>query len=405
MLFVKKKQVVFDYTTYFHGVWLGKILLSSAVYFNTNIFMSMLKIKNLLNMKNYLSLALLGLIAVQTFAQLPYLNIAGNDTTIDVAKYKDYINNHLYATRTPLLKEDIKKMDKQDRPDLAYEHDWLMTHDPIDGQTHWERLIPVLKQMNNSKVQTVAPGGTASNKWTERGPNDVGGRVRALMFDPTDNTNKKVFAGGIGGGLWYNTDITSNTSSWIAINDFWSNLAVSAITYDPTSTSTFYVGTGEGFGNSDAIRGAGIWRSTNKGSTWAQLTATNNTSFNLILDSSSSISYPLCFPMNTDTLFKLGKYGGRGRFIKCGNGTAPPFIFLLYFLVLVEAVLLRFNFLLFVILLDFPLLDFPLLDFPLLDFPLLDFPLLDFPLLVILLFWVILPREILEFFIYIYIYI
>ena len=276
--------MVFDYTTYFHGAWLGKILLSSAVYFNTNIFMSMLKIKNLLNMKNYLSLALLGLIAVQTFAQLPYLNIAGNDTTIDVAKYKDYINNHLYATRTPLLKEDIKKMDKQDRPDLAYEHDWLMTHDPIDGQTHWERLIPVLKQMNNSKVQTVAPGGTASNKWTERGPNDVGGRVRALMFDPTDNTNKKVFAGGIGGGLWYNTDITSNTSSWIAINDFWSNLAVSAITYDPTSTSTFYVGTGEGFGNSDAIRGAGIWRSTNKGSSWAQLTATNNTSFNLILD-------------------------------------------------------------------------------------------------------------------------
>ena len=201
-------------------------------------------------MKNrILGILFLGIISAQTYGQLPYLNINGGDTSINHAKYTDYIQNHPYSTRTPLLKEDIKKMDKKDRPDLAYEHDWLMTHDPIDGKIHWERLIPVLKQMNASKGQilTVAPGGSASNKWEERGPNNVGGRVRAMMFDPTDNTNKKVFAGGVGGGLWYNTDITSNSSSWVAVNDFWANIAVSAMAYDPTSTSTFYVGTGESY--------------------------------------------------------------------------------------------------------------------------------------------------------------
>lgn len=224
--------------------------------------------------------------SAQLVAQLPYLNINGSDTTIDKAKYTKYINNHTFTTRTPLLKEDIKKMDKRDRPDLAYEHDWLMTHDPTDGKIHWERLIPVIKQMKAgaSKIQTVAPGGSAANKWSERGPNDVGGRVRAMMFDPTDNTNKKVFAGGVGGGLWYNADITSSTSSWVAVNDFWANLAVSCIAYDPTSTITWYVGTGEGFGNVDAIRGAGVWKSTNKGATWTQLTASNTSSFQRILD-------------------------------------------------------------------------------------------------------------------------
>ena len=224
--------------------------------------------------------------SAQLVAQLPYLNINGSDTTIDKAKYTQYINNHPFTTRAPLLKEDIKKMDKRDRPDLAYEHDWLMTHDPIDGKIHWERLIPVIKKMNAGTgiAQTVAPGGSTSNKWEERGPNNIGGRVRAMMFDPTDNTNKKVFAGGVGGGLWYNTDITSSTSSWVAVNDFWANLAVSCMAYDPTSTSTWYVGTGEGFGNSDAIRGAGIWKSTNKGATWTQLTASNTNSFQRILD-------------------------------------------------------------------------------------------------------------------------
>ena len=220
----------------------------------------------------------------QVSAQLPYLIIEETDTTIDADKYNKYILNHPYTTRTPLLKEDLKKMDKKDRPDLAYEHDWLMTHDPTDGKIHWERLIPVLKQMNTKQVQTVAPGGSAANAWTERGPNNVGGRVRAMMFDPTDNTNKKVFAGGVGGGLWYNNDITSNSSSWVAVNDFWANLAVSAMDYDPTSTSTFYVGTGEGFGNADAMRGAGVWKSTNKGASWTQLASTNNSSFRYVLD-------------------------------------------------------------------------------------------------------------------------
>ena len=34
------------------------------------------------------------------------------------------------------------------------------------------------------------------------------------------------------------------------------------------------MGTGEGWNNADAVRGDGIWKSTDGGSTWAQLAST-----------------------------------------------------------------------------------------------------------------------------------
>ena len=192
--------------------------------------------------------------------QLEYLELIDNEWVINKEKYTNYLQNHPYNTRSSMTKEELKAIPKYDRPDLAYEHDWLITHDLMTGTIPWQRLIPVLKTLyaSNNSIQTTAPGGGTSNNWVERGPNNIGGRTRAIMFDPTDATNKKVFAGGVGGGLWYNNDITSSTASWNSVNDFWTNLAVSSIAYDPTADTVFYVGTGEGWFNGGAMRGAGI---------------------------------------------------------------------------------------------------------------------------------------------------
>jgi len=92
-------------------------------------------------------------------------------------------------------------------------------------------------------------------------------------FDPNDGTNKKVWAGGVTGGLWYNNDITNAASSWINVDDFWANIAITSIASDPNNSQIFYVGTGEGWGCGSS-RGAGIWKSTDGGSNWAQLSAT-----------------------------------------------------------------------------------------------------------------------------------
>ena len=41
----------------------------------------------------------------------------------------------------------------------------------------------------------------------------MGGRTRAAMFDPNNPSGKKVWAGGVTGGLWRNNDITNDNSS------------------------------------------------------------------------------------------------------------------------------------------------------------------------------------------------
>ena len=50
---------------------------------------------------------------------------------------------------------------------------------------------------------------------------------------------------------------------------------------DPTNPDTIYAGTGEGFSNVDAIRGAGLFRTTD-GITWAQLPATAGPGFHFV---------------------------------------------------------------------------------------------------------------------------
>src|SRR5207302_422280 len=48
---------------------------------------------------------------------------------------------------------------------------------------------------------------------------------------------------------------------------------------DPRNPSHLYAGTGEGFFNADAIRGAGIMQSLDGGETWATLPATSTSDF------------------------------------------------------------------------------------------------------------------------------
>ena len=198
--------------------------------------------------------------------------------------YEQYLREHPYNTKTPLSREDIRKMDKKDRPDLAAEQNFLATMDPSLGYPPVERLQVCWQEIKNQDADDFylnLPGAPTS-PWVERGPNNVGGRTRAMMFDPNDPNFNKVWAAGVAGGIWFNNDITSPTESWTKIDDFQSNLAVTTIAYDPNSTNTFYAGTGEGFFNADAVRGAGIWKSTDGGTTWNQLPSTNIPGFEFV---------------------------------------------------------------------------------------------------------------------------
>jgi hypothetical protein len=192
-------------------------------------------------------------------------------------RWQKLITNHPFYNRPYKTKSEWKKLPKKDRPDLAMEQNTLMTMDPAIGEVPAERLT-LAHQEANSILSTKAP--IAGVQWTERGPNNVGGRTRALMFDPNDVNHKKVWAAGVGGGLWYTNDITASTPVWNHVNDLWDNIAISCITYNPANTQEMYVGTGEGFFNGGAQRGGGIWKTTDGGASWNLLSATNPGAYN-----------------------------------------------------------------------------------------------------------------------------
>jgi len=194
-----------------------------------------------------------------------YNTLDGGETREDS---EDFLRNHPYNQREKLTPAEWKKrLPKKDRPDLAWEHDFLMTMDPATKTVPKERLFEAYEYAE--ELRATMPVDRETN-WTEHGPNNVGGRTRAIMFDPNDATNKKFWAGSVSGGLWYTDDITASSPTWVSVNGFWENIAITTMAYDPSNTYVFYVGTGEGWNNSDAVRGAGIWKTTDGGASWTR---------------------------------------------------------------------------------------------------------------------------------------
>jgi len=182
------------------------------------------------------------------------------------------------------MEELEQKLERQDGVDMAMAYEFELTKDPALNVVPRERLVAAdnyrkqkLAELSINRTTTAVSG----INWTERGPNNVGGRTRALLYDVNDAGNgyKKVFAGSVGGGLWVTSDITAASPTWTKIDDFMGNLAVTTLAQDPSNTQNIYAGTGEGWFNSDAIRGLGVWKTSNGGTSWAQLSSTNNSTF------------------------------------------------------------------------------------------------------------------------------
>ncbi len=114
-------------------------------------------------------------------------------------------------------------------------------------------------------------------EWDWMGPSNIGGRIRTILPDP--NNASVLWIGAVAGGIWKSTN---SGSSWTPVDDFMTNLAVTSMVFDPSSTNIMYAATGEGFGNADGLPGAGIFKSTDGGVTWNQLANTNNGNFTYV---------------------------------------------------------------------------------------------------------------------------
>ena len=185
------------------------------------------------------------------------------------------IKHQSFLDKSPFKK--TLKMSKAERkknryPSTKYyERMWELTMNPQKGYPEPIKVLKLQQELIKNKPAARFPGnGVVGNDWIDRGPNNVGGRTRVVLFDPNDPTNKRVFAGGVSGGLWVNNDITNANSSWSLVQGVPGNMNISCITIDPNNSNIWYIGTGEQYTFGAAV-GNGVYKTTDGGVNWTNI--------------------------------------------------------------------------------------------------------------------------------------
>ena len=110
-----------------------------------------------------------------------------------------------------------------------------------------------------------------SAAWVNIGPENIAGKIRACTISTTDTD--VMWVGSDGSGIWKSLD---GGISWSRIDTFPANLSVSDIIINPLDANIMYAGTGNGFDLTANNRGEGIFKSTDGGVSWDQLSSTSS---------------------------------------------------------------------------------------------------------------------------------
>jgi len=108
--------------------------------------------------------------------------------------------------------------------------------------------------------QPIAAGQTTAG--SVRGP--VSGRVTSLAVHPTQPDI--VFAAGAQGGVWKSIDAGA---TFTPLTDHLPSLAMGSIALAPSDPDIIYIGTGEAHSSIDSYYGAGVFKSTDGGTSWS----------------------------------------------------------------------------------------------------------------------------------------
>lgn len=183
-----------------------------------------------------------------------------------------------YVEVTELEVASMKKQwinAKGDKPDEFQKYFSSITtkyNQTAPGYKSNYRLVELNKAISNtsSVARMLAPVFVAKS----RGPGNVAGRTRAIVVDPTDNTNQTWFAGASSGGIWKTSD---QGESWENLTPELPNLSTNALAISASNPDVLYAGTGEIYAdNLSFVRGNGIFKSVDHGVTWTQLESTSS---------------------------------------------------------------------------------------------------------------------------------
>lgn len=232
------------------------------------------------------------------------INIISNET----GQKKLTLNTAMAA-----LPEGIHLDKPEKEEDAAGYIEWLskIRANQNTGSIDVNDMLAARDQAYRLQANNKGQRGSLNLQWEFMGPNNVGGRTRAMLIDKNNPTT--MFAGGVSGGLW----ISHNSgNSWDAYtgDDTLAGLGVCAMAQ--AANGDIYVGTGERLINSGntlaswGFLGEGVWKSTDGGNTFNHLSATkpsgnhNSSSVNW-----STVNVLAAHPSNPDVIL-AGTYRG-----------------------------------------------------------------------------------------------
>lgn len=195
-------------------------------------------------------------------------------TNNDYPSIIDYSSKSTHGL--PKIKSERKKRMKGDyKPDQPDQ--FMQFHNEIrtgvnESSPSYQSNYQQIEFEKAFKNKTLAKS-MGNIEWKERGPGNVGGRTRAIVVDRSDATKKTWFAAAVSGGIWKTTD---EGKTWIEKTKNIPNLATTCMEQSASNPDVLYAGSGEGFGNVDAVGGSGLYKSTDHGETWNLVTSTKN---------------------------------------------------------------------------------------------------------------------------------
>ena len=168
--------------------------------------------------------------------------------------------------------------------------------DPNDVLVAEQRVLAMSKMSNKTTALNTL-------EWDAQGPDNVGGRTRALICDRTDSN--KLYMGMVSGGFWTSTD---GGNDWKQITGMDSIMRTSVSSITQTTNGDVYYGTGEGLNGTTgslegdlAFPGNGIYKSTDGGLTVSHLPSTS-AAYNSSNDTWSYVNRLVAHPTDPNTV-------------------------------------------------------------------------------------------------------
>lgn len=184
------------------------------------------------------------------------------------------MNSDVESSLTSYSPREILTEDARDAAGAA-EITRLLLGDVETGEINAQGLIELRKEvLKKAAAQARHQNKETEISWNEMGPDNVGGRTRAI-FPVNENL---IYTGGVSGGLWVSED---GANTWSQITSFPQAMVASIAV---CGNGDIYVGTGSIYDGGDGqgasgFRGRGIWWSTDGGQTFNVVDGTDPGAF------------------------------------------------------------------------------------------------------------------------------